>query len=678
MQNKKKLFIVLFIVILVGLGIFGYLKFNNEEDKYILTKEEKSWINGNKNQLIDMSIINKIPVINYNGNGVFFDYISYVESDTGLEFNKIPYAKGEKPEGNYVLKVTDEPKENDILIYQDEYAIMSTSNIKYDSIYDIDNVTLGVLSEDEDYIKEYLFGKNITYLDYNTVEELLDLTEGANDKNIALVLPKVTYLNYAIEKNLTISYTLNELKINYYLSLGEDEMLNKILTKCYKKWEKGNYEKSFKNHLLDSYFTFSNADKNILSSKRYTYGFIDNAPYDLMNDEDYIGINNELVNGFEDFAEIEFIYKKYPNIKSLVDDFNLSNIDLMFNNIGNVTYDVDTKDSVNIYSSKAVALTHVENDTIFNSIRSLKGQNVLTIKDTKLNELLISEYYNLLTYDNIKGLIKDLKKDDIIIIDYESYLSNIDSFEQFKISFTFDLDEMYGFKYNASNEVFNNLFDFYITFYPTYQFKSNGYLAIFNSKGIFEISKELLISIVIIIALLIIIVLLKLAPAPKKVKSMNLSKGDKLKYIDMLTSLKNRNYLNDNIEFWDSTEVYPQAIVIVDLNNVAYINDNYGHAAGDAVIVEAANVLIKNQMSNTDIIRTNGNEFLIYMVEYDEKQVISYIKKLNKELKEISYGFGAAIGYSMINDAIKTIDDAVNEATIDMRTVKEEIENDKN
>ena len=61
-------------------------------------------------------------------------------------------------------------------------------------------------------------------------------------------------------------------------------------------------------------------------------------------------------------------------------------------------------------------------------------------------------------------------------------------------------------------------------------------------------------------------------PKKKKVKKVNLSKEDKLKYIDMLTSLKNRNYLNDNIEKWDNSEVYPQTIIVIDLNNVAYIN----------------------------------------------------------------------------------------------------------
>ena len=42
-----------------------------------------------------------------------------------------------------------------------------------------------------------------------------------------------------------------------------------------------------------------------------------------------------------------------------------------------------------------------------------------------------------------------------------------------------------------------------------------------------------------------------------------------------------------------------------------------------------------------------------------------------KELKELPYGFGATIGYSMIMDDVKTVDDAINEATLDMRNKKE-------
>ena len=140
----------------------------------------------------------------------------------------------------------------------------------------------------------------------------------------------------------------------------------------------------------------------------------------------------------------------------------------------------------------------------------------------------------------------------------------------------------------------------------------------------------------------------------------------------MLTSLKNRNYLNHNIKAWNESQKYPQAIIIIDLNNIKYVNDNYGHEQGDKLIVGAASVLINTQLENSEIIRSDGNEFLIYLVGYSEQQISTYSKKLAKEFRSLPYGFGAALGYSMILDEIKTIDDAINEATIEMRKDKEE------
>ena len=139
----------------------------------------------------------------------------------------------------------------------------------------------------------------------------------------------------------------------------------------------------------------------------------------------------------------------------------------------------------------------------------------------------------------------------------------------------------------------------------------------------------------------------------------------------MLTSLKNRNYLNFNIKNWNESKKYPQAIVIIDLNNINYVNENYGYQKGDNLIVKAASLLVNTQLEKSEIIRTDGNEFLIYLVGYSEQQVATYTKKLSKELKNLPYGFGAAIGYSMIMDDIKTIDDAINEATLEMKNDKE-------
>ena len=42
-------------------------------------------------------------------------------------------------------------------------------------------------------------------------------------------------------------------------------------------------------------------------------------------------------------------------------------------------------------------------------------------------------------------------------------------------------------------------------------------------------------------------------------------------------------------------------------------------------------------------------------------------------MKELPHEFGATLGYSMIMDDVKTIDDAINEATLSMRQAKEKL-----
>jgi diguanylate cyclase (GGDEF)-like protein len=238
------------------------------------------------------------------------------------------------------------------------------------------------------------------------------------------------------------------------------------------------------------------------------------------------------------------------------------------------------------------------------------------------------------------------------------------------------MDDQYSFKVldNSDNSIFIKFFNFYLSFISNQELANIGFSELTGVSGSNGFIKVIIFIVSLLLVGLIGLLIYQNRKALKEKISSSVSKDNRFKYIDILTSLKNRNYLNDNIDAWDESLVYPQGIIIVDLNNIAYINDNYGREEGDKVITEAANILIINQLQNSEIIRTDGNEFLIYMVGYNEKQIISYLRRLGKELKNLSHGFGAASGYSIINDAIKTIDDAVNEATLDMKNNKEDID----
>ena len=183
-------------------------------------------------------------------------------------------------------------------------------------------------------------------------------------------------------------------------------------------------------------------------------------------------------------------------------------------------------------------------------------------------------------------------------------------------------------------------------------------------------SLYLTIVLIVIIPIIILFALLAFTRTRKNMKILH--KEDVLKYNDMLTSLKNRNYLRAHIDEWDEMKITPRTVIIADLNKLKYINDNYGQEEGNILIKKAAAILINTQLEKSEIIRTDGNEFLIYLIGYTKTQVNTYINKLSREFEKLPHGFGAAIGYSMIEDEIKTIDDAINEASIEMRMDKEQ------
>mgnify|MGYP003456866542 CR=1 FL=1 len=60
-----------------------------------------------------------------------------------------------------------------------------------------------------------------------------------------------------------------------------------------------------------------------------------------------------------------------------------------------------------------------------------------------------------------------------------------------------------------------------------------------------------------------------------------------------------------------------------------------------------------------------------------QKQIINYIHKLNKELKKLPYNYGAEFGYSIIENNLKTVEDALSEAIEDMKRKKESGKSEK-
>ena len=672
---KRKSLIITLCVLFVIIGFSLLYIFGVEDKETSLTVAQKKWIEINKNKVIDLAVFSGIPVINNNGNGIVFDFLDSLEKDTGLEFNKLSYTKDNDSNYEYKVKVSSSEK-NSITLYKDNYAVITKKKIHFNNPNEIKNLKIGVLKGDIDKVSVYLYGStNISYTPFENDQLLLNsLKESTVD---GIVLPKLDYLDSILNNNYYIAYNISEYTKNYVLTLGSNKKLNKILLKYFKNYKKEKYEKSLNKYLSDSYFTLHNIDEKdqtSFRSRRYNYGFVINPPYETTVNGELKGLNYSIVDKFSEVANVEIDFKRYSSIENLLNDFNNNKLDMIPSDVSASKFDMDIYKTVPTYDNRVSIITKGKPNLTINNVSSLSNEKVLSVKNSLINKYLKANSIKTKEYDNIKDLINNLNNDEIAAVDdnaYDFYVRNDKTLH--KIG-TLDFNIDYGFisRDIKDNKIFNEFFDFYLSFYNTKTLINNSYNNVISSNNNIIILQAVLIILAIILAIISIIIGIKLFKRKKRY-NVKLSKADKLRYIDSLTSLKNRKYLNDNISKWDSSEVYPQSIIIIDLNNIAYINDNFGHKEGDKVIALGAGILINNQLTDSEIVRTNGNEFLIFTIGHDEKAIISYIRKLNKEFKELSHGFGAAIGYSMINDQIKTIDDAINEATIDMRNNKEEV-----
>lgn len=694
MKNKKTVIISIIVIVLLSISGILYFVLTKEDKDTTLSIIDKRWIESNKNKVFDISIVNNIPIFNYKGNGVFFDFINEIEESTKLDFNPISYNYRVEPTSGYAFKITKELNDSDLLIYEDNYVLVGTSHEKYNNLSEINNVKIGVFEDEMDLVSRYV-NTSVSIQKYKSIEELLASInvedEASNDSlkkedsfNDLIAIPKTVYLDKIIGNDeLNIVYNISDLKEYYVLSLGDDDRLNTIIKKYFNKWYSNSYNEAYKKYFNNDYYAFKKIDdteKAKLKSKNYVYGFVNNAPYDLLNKNKLVGINSTLIKNFASLVDVELEIKEYNSSNNLLDAFNKNEIDFMFNDYSKEEYKLDVHKTVSPYDELVVVISDIKNNLTVNSINSLLDKEVVLVDNTKIEKLFSENGNKVKKVNNLNSLLHSIKNKDIIALDYGTYYYySKNLFSNFKVDYMFELNDEYNFVMRdiSDNKLFNEYFDFYLSFVNEKELENDTFVKLFSIKIAKQDNKLFMSLMSLVIILLVIIVVLKKALFKKKKRkhNINMSKSDKLKYIDVLTSLKNRNYLNDHIELWDDNEIYPQTIVVIDLNNIAYINDNYGHQEGDTVIKDAANILIKNQLEKTEIIRTNGNEFLIYMIGYEEKQVVSYLKKLNKELKELSHGFGAAYGYSMITDAIKTIDDAVNEATLDMKNNKEETNN---
>jgi diguanylate cyclase (GGDEF)-like protein len=114
-------------------------------------------------------------------------------------------------------------------------------------------------------------------------------------------------------------------------------------------------------------------------------------------------------------------------------------------------------------------------------------------------------------------------------------------------------------------------------------------------------------------------------------------------YHDSLTGLANRRLLSKYLEKLLSSLVRYKsygAVLFIDLDGFKLINDDYGHDAGDIVLIEVASRLKLFARTEDIVSRIGGDEFVLVLSQLGtneqiaNKKALSVLERIQQELRK--------------------------------------------
>ena len=123
-------------------------------------------------------------------------------------------------------------------------------------------------------------------------------------------------------------------------------------------------------------------------------------------------------------------------------------------------------------------------------------------------------------------------------------------------------------------------------------------------------------------------------------------------YIDEMTGLFNRKYLNSSLDRLHRAKARDAYGIMLDANDFKQINDEYGHLVGDRAIQQIGGILARAVPKNAVAMRISGDEFIILFeggapgaLEETQRRIAEDIRRFNETTGEpyrLSLSMGGA------------------------------------
>lgn len=109
---------------------------------------------------------------------------------------------------------------------------------------------------------------------------------------------------------------------------------------------------------------------------------------------------------------------------------------------------------------------------------------------------------------------------------------------------------------------------------------------------------------------------------------------------DALTGAYNRTYLDEVFERefqFSKAHDWPLSVAMLDLDKFKHVNDEYGHQAGDAVLVTLVHA-IQNQLRPDDVfVRYGGEEFVLLLPGTSLRNAMQLLTRLKDTISRVSH-----------------------------------------
>lgn len=142
---------------------------------------------------------------------------------------------------------------------------------------------------------------------------------------------------------------------------------------------------------------------------------------------------------------------------------------------------------------------------------------------------------------------------------------------------------------------------------------------------------------------------------------------------DVLSGLKNRAFFTDELERLRRKGSYPLTALVLDLNNLKQVNDEFGHAAGDNLLRRCGEIMSQAVEKPAQASRTGGDEFIILMpgtTEADGERLMEDLEKMiainnqyyaTQPALSVSMGFATCTSAEGLDDMLRRADLAMYE-----------------